>query len=66
MTKEVFIIWNWKEKRPAVMQSNYAPMLVFHTLDHAQAHEAGQKEINKINDLEIRKAVITIEDSPII
>jgi hypothetical protein len=65
MKKQAYIIWNWKEKRPAVMMGNYSPVLIFHTLDQAQAHEAAQKENDLSRDLEIRTVELDIADEAI-
>ena len=65
MKKDAYIIWNWKENRPAVMQGQFSPMLIFHDLDHAQAKESSQHKIDKTRNHEIRKVQLIVDDKPI-
>jgi hypothetical protein len=62
MKTTVYIIWNWKEKRPAIMNYNYGGLQVYLTLEQAQA----SLNDNESENLEIRKAFMDVDSDSIL
>ena len=38
--RKVYVIWNVKDDRPAIVANSYAPILVFLTEEQAEAYES--------------------------
>lgn len=58
MKYEVYVIYNNKDKRPAIMQNNYGSLIVYLTKEQAEAYQANfeDKEI-----FEVKKCWITAQ-----
>lgn len=45
LDKDVFVIWNEKENRPALSENSFGNMIVYLTLEQAEAYIATIKEL---------------------
>lgn len=59
---KLFIIWNIKENRPALIEHSYAPILCFLTEEQAQAYEGSSKALGiDRKDFMIKEGELTVK-----